>query len=97
VRYAIVLFDEFLPPPEERAARDALREGELFIAVGTSGVVFPAAAYVREAKYAGARTVLVNLEPPTPPNPYFDEVHIGRAEVVLPELLGRIRSGDRVS
>jgi NAD-dependent deacetylase len=43
---------------------------------------------VREAEYAGARTLLVNLEPPSPPNPYFNEVLLGRAEEILPVLLG---------
>jgi NAD-dependent SIR2 family protein deacetylase len=88
VRYDIVLFDEHLSPTDERAAKIALRTADLFVAVGTSGVVFPAAAYVREAEYAGARTMLVNLEPPDPPNPYFQDVFIARAEEALPALLG---------
>jgi NAD-dependent deacetylase len=87
LRYDVVLFDEYLAPSDERAARDAVRAGGVLIAVGTSGVVFPAASYAREASYAGARTVLVNLEPPEPPNPYFDEVYLGKAEEILPALL----------
>ena len=88
MRYDIVLFDEYLDPDDERAAKEALRASDVFIAAGTSGVVFPAAAYVREADYAGARTILVNLEAPSPPNPYFDEFVEGRAEELLPALLG---------
>jgi len=88
MRYDIVLFDEYLSPADERAAKMALRECDWFIAVGTSGVVFPAASYVREADYAGARTLLMNLEAPSPPNPYFDDVILGRAEEILPALLG---------
>jgi len=88
MRYDIVLFDEHLAPADERAAKVALRAADVFVAVGTSGVVFPAAAYVREAEYAGARTMLVNLEPPEPPNPYFHDVVIARAEEALPALLG---------
>lgn len=88
MRYDIVLFDEYLDPREERAAKEALRHCDIFIAVGTSGVVFPAASYVREADFAGARTFFVNVEAPSPPNPYFDEVLLGRAEEVLPVLLG---------
>ncbi len=87
MRYDIVLFDEYLDPREERAAKEALRHCDVFIAVGTSGVVFPAASYVREADFAGARTIFVNVEPPLPPNPYFDEILVGRAEEVLPVLL----------
>lgn len=89
MRHDIVLFDEPLFPDDERAAKEALRSADVFIAAGTSGVVFPAAAYVREADYAGARTLLVNLEPPSPPNPYFHEVLLGRAEELLPMLLER--------
>ncbi len=87
-RYDIVLFDEYLDPTDERAAKEALRACDVFIAVGTSGVVFPAAAYVREADFVGARTILMNLEPPSPPNPYFDEFYQGRAEELLPLFLG---------
>jgi NAD-dependent SIR2 family protein deacetylase len=88
LRYDIVLFDEYLNPDQERPVKDALRNCDIFIAVGTSGVVYPAASYVREADYAGARTYFVNVEPLDPPNPYFDGVVVGRAEEVLPALLG---------
>jgi len=88
MRYDIVLFDEYLDPDQERPVKDALRNCDVFIAVGTSGVVYPAASYVREADYAGARTYFVNVEPLDPPNPYFDDVVVGRAEEVLPVLLG---------
>lgn len=88
MRYDIVLFDEYLDPADERAVKEALRHCDVFIAVGTSGTVYPAASYVREADYAGARTYFVNVEAPSPPNPYFDDVVLGRAEEVLPALLG---------
>lgn len=88
MRYDIVLFDEYLDPRDERAAKEALRHCDVFIAVGTSGVVYPAASFVREADFAGARTFFVNVEALSPPNPYFDEVMVGRAEEVLPVLLG---------
>jgi NAD-dependent deacetylase len=58
------------------------------LAVGTSGTVSPAANFVRSAEYAGARTIFINLEPLDPPNPMFHEVHLGRAEELLPILLG---------
>jgi len=88
MRYDIVLFDEYLDPADERAAKQALRACTVFIAVGTSGVVHPAASYVREADFVGARTIFLNLEAPSPPNPYFDVVIEGRAEELLPSLLG---------
>lgn len=88
LRYDIVLFDEYLDPALERDIKGALRNCDVFIAVGTSGVVYPAAAFVREADFAGAKTYFVNVDAPSPPNPYFDEIVVGRAEEVLPELLG---------
>jgi NAD-dependent deacetylase len=87
LRFDVVAFEELLPLDVERAARNALRAATIFIAVGTSGVVMPAAGYAREAAYAGARTVLINLEAPDPPNPYFQDIILGRAEDLLPTLL----------
>ena len=87
LRPDVTLFGEMLPLDAERASREALRDCDLFLAIGTSGLVVPAANFVRAAKYEGARTVLVNLEPMDSPNPYFDEQVLGRAEHVVPELL----------
>jgi NAD-dependent deacetylase len=88
LRPDIVLFGESIPALASWTVKRALRDCDLFIAVGTSGLVTPAAIYVRSAAYAGARTVLVNLEPMVPPNPAFQEQHLGPAEVLLPQLLG---------
>ena len=87
LRPDVVFFGEAMPVDEERAIKRALRDVELFVAVGTSGTVSPAANYVRSAAYNQARTVYVNLEPMEPPNPYFQESHFGPAEQILPELL----------
>jgi NAD-dependent deacetylase len=88
LRPDVVFFDEFLPVDAERAAKHALRDCDLFLAVGTSGTVAPAANYVRAAKFEGARTLYVNLEPLVPRNPAFDEIILGPAEDVLPALFG---------
>jgi NAD-dependent deacetylase len=88
LRPDIVLFGEELPLQESWTVKRALRDCDLFIAIGTSGLVEPAASYVRGAEYAGARTILVNLEPLARPNPAFKEQYFGRAEVLLPKLLG---------
>lgn len=42
---------------------DALQRADLFVAIGTSGTVYPAAAFVQEADRAGAHTLELNLEP----------------------------------
>jgi NAD-dependent deacetylase len=93
MRYDIVLFDEYLDPDQERPVKAALRDCDVFIAVGTSGTVYPAASYVREADYAGAKTYFINVEPLSPPNPYFDHAVVGPAEEVLPVLLGVENAG----
>jgi NAD-dependent deacetylase len=86
LRPDVVLFGETLPEAALRRAQTALSECDLFLAVGTSGTVWPAAAFVRLAAQAGARTVLVNLDAATG-SEEFDEVHLGKAEDILPGIL----------
>jgi NAD-dependent deacetylase len=86
LRLDLVLFGEDLPIDAVWKAKDALNNCDLFIAIGTSGTVAPASNFVRSADYAGARTILINLEPMEPRNPYYQEEYLGRAEEVLPKL-----------
>jgi len=86
LRADIVLFDEEIPAEPEHRAKRALRECDLFVAIGTSGTVWPAANFVRAAEHARARTVLVNLTPMVPRHPAYDEEIVGRAEELLPVL-----------
>ena len=65
-------------------SKRALRNVDLFIAIGTSGTVWPAANFVRSAEYVGARTVYVNKEEATLENSLFEEEFIGAAEEILP-------------
>ena len=73
-----------------------LRACDLFLSVGTSGVVFPAAAFVQTAKYYGAETYEFNLEP-TSNNFYFDKHIFGPAGTTLPafvdEMIHSLKSG----
>jgi len=89
LRPDFVLFSEMLPVDALRRCRHALRECDLFLAIGTSGTVSPASEFVAGAALAGARTVLVNLHPMTPRNSYFKEEVLGRAEETLPQLFGQ--------
>ena len=89
LRLDLVLFGEPIPLDAEWSSKKALRDCQLFVAIGTSGTVFPAANFVRSANYVGARTVLINLEAMNPKNPYFKEEFLGRAEELVP-LLCRI-------
>lgn len=86
LRPAVVWFGEALDPRVLYQARRAIQGCDLFLAVGTSGVVWPVAGFVVLAREQGARTVLVNLEEPENAG-YFDEIHLGRATEVLSRLI----------
>lgn len=86
LRPDIVLFGEPIPAEASWQAKRALRECDLFIAIGTSGTVSPAANFVRSAEYAGARTIYINLDAMNPPNPAFQETILGEAVAMLPVL-----------
>ena len=77
----IVFFGENLLCMDE--VDTLVRKCDLFLSVGTSGVVFPAAAFVQTAKYYGAQTFEFNLEP-TSNNFYFDKHIFGPAGTTLP-------------
>ncbi|HSN25189.1 MAG TPA: Sir2 family NAD-dependent protein deacetylase [Kofleriaceae bacterium] len=87
MRPAAVLFGEMIPAEAEHAAKRALRDCDLFVAIGTSGTVWPAAGFVRSAQYAGAHTVLINLEIDDEASEHFAEVRAGRADEVVPAFL----------
>ncbi len=58
---------------------------DVFLTVGTSAVVYPAAGFVRHAKAQGAFTAEINLEQ-TPASSLVDLSILGAAEDVLPQL-----------
>ena len=64
----------------------AVEACDVFVVVGSSGHVYPAAGLVDIAKAGGARTVLVNAEAPQNLDA-FDEVHLGKAGELLPDLV----------
>lgn len=71
------------------AVENLLRTADLFVSVGTSGVVFPAAGFVQTAKYYGADTMEFNLEP-TSNNFYFDKHVMGKAGDTLPKFVDEL-------
>jgi NAD-dependent deacetylase len=89
VRPDIVWFGE-MPYGLERID-DALRQCDLFVSIGTSGAVYPAAGFVQTARYCGATTLEMNLEPSLG-SFMFEESRIGSAGELVPkwvdELLG---------
>jgi NAD-dependent deacetylase len=82
LRPDIVWFGE-MPYEMERIDR-ALIDSDLFVSVGTSGAVYPAAGFVQTARYAGARTLELNLEPSLG-SVYFDETRTGPAGTLVPQ------------
>jgi len=87
LRPDVVWFGEPLPAREIEAASRATRAAELFLVIGTSALVYPAAGLPLEARERGAWVVEINTEP-TPLTPFADEAIRGPAARVLPELLG---------
>ncbi len=81
VRPDIVWFGEM--PYAMEAIEAALRRCDLFASIGTSGAVYPAAGFVQTARYVGAKTVELNLEPSLG-SLYFDERRYGPAGEVVP-------------
>lgn len=82
LRPHIVWFGEM--PFEMDRIYQALGEATLFISIGTSGHVYPAAGFVHEARLQGAHTVQLNLEP-SQVESEFEERHYGLASKVVSE------------
>lgn len=81
LRPNVVWFGE-MPHDMEKIA-DAVSRCDLFVSVGTSGNVYPAAGFVAAALEAGAHTVELNLEPSDTVS-YFAEARHGPATQVVP-------------
>ncbi|HEX2763677.1 MAG TPA: NAD-dependent deacylase [Allosphingosinicella sp.] len=81
LRPDIVWFGE-MPYGMDRIDR-ALMRADLFVSIGTSGNVYPAAGFVQTARYVGARTLEMNLEPSLA-SVYFDESRTGPAGELVP-------------
>ncbi|MDR5652103.1 NAD-dependent deacylase [Ruixingdingia sedimenti] len=87
VRPDVVWFGEY-PYHMDRIAK-ALRAADLFVAIGTSGHVYPAAGFVQEAAQAGARTLELNLEPSATASD-FDAARFGPAGVIVPDWVAEL-------
>ena len=81
LRPDIVWFGEM--PYQMDAIYAALARADLFVSVGTSGAVYPAAGLVREARQAGIATLELNLEP-SQGSRWFDEARHGPATELVP-------------
>jgi NAD-dependent deacetylase len=82
LRPDIVWFGE-MPYEMDRIDR-ALMDADLFVSIGTSGNVYPAAGFVQTARYVGARTLEMNLDSSLG-SCLFDESRTGKAGALVPE------------
>jgi len=89
LRPDVVWFGE-MPYHMERIY-DALQCCDLFISIGTSGTVYPAAGFVAEARRAGAYTVELNLEPSEGASLFHEAVQ-GRATELVPAYVAQLLS-----
>jgi NAD-dependent protein deacetylase/lipoamidase len=91
LRPDVVWFGE-MPYHMERIYQ-ALAEADLFLSIGTSGTVYPAAGFVEAARAAGAHTVELNLEPSDGVSFFHETIH-GKATEVVPAYVERLLSED---
>lgn len=91
LRPHVVWFGEM--PFEMDRIYDDLGDADLFVSIGTSGSVYPAAAFVAYAKGMGTRTVELNLEPSENAH-VFAETMYGPASIVVPLFVEQLLGGD---
>jgi len=91
LRPDIVFFGEI--PYEMARIEEALAGADLFVSIGTSGAVYPAAGFVRMARSLAVATLELNLEPSAGSN-WFDECRHGPASQLVPSWVeGIVRGG----
>ncbi|WP_448658313.1 NAD-dependent deacylase [Sphingomonas sp. CJ99] len=82
LRPDIVFFGEI--PYRMDEIEIAIRDADLFVSIGTSGAVYPAAGFVQTARHIGAHTLEMNLDP-SAGSIFFHESRLGRAGDLVPE------------
>lgn len=92
LRPDMVWFGEPLPRQQLEAAVMAARSCQVFISIGTSGVVQPAASLAYAARNNGSVVVEINAEP-TPLTPKVDFAFHGKSGEILPQLVKEIWGG----
>ena len=86
LRPGVVWFGEALPTKIWKAAEAAARAADLFLVIGTSAVVYPAAGLAQLAKSSGARMVEINIAE-TPLSGEIDQFLQGPSGELLPQLI----------
>jgi len=93
LRPHVVWFGEM--PLEMERISDALESCGLFISIGTSGHVYPAAGFVSSARAQGAKTVELNLEP-SQGKTLFHDSRYGKASEIVPAYVAGLLAAARV-
>ena len=93
IRPDIVWFGEM--PYDMDRIEEALQRCDLFVSIGTSGAVYPAAGFVQTARYCGAHCLEMNLEP-SQGSIFFNESRVGRAGELVPEWVEGMFSPERL-
>ena len=88
IRPDIVWFGEALPVQAWQTAEEAAANCDVFISIGTSSLVYPAAGLSQLAKQNGAQVIEINPDPT--PNTIVDITLIEKAGVILPLLIEEI-------
>lgn len=89
MRPCIVWFGESLPEDALERSIEAMATCDLFISIGTSGTVEPAASFIMGAKGNGAQTMEINRDP-TPNTPVVDLALHGPSGELLPRILAAL-------
>lgn len=89
IRPDVVWFGEMLPDDQWEGAESACRSADVLLSIGTSGVVYPAAALPLEAKRNGAFILEINPEP-TLLTEIADEFLQGKSGEILPKLFEEV-------
>ena len=94
LRPHVVWFGEV--PLGTDVVESALLDADLFVSIGTSGSVYPAAGFVQVAQSAGAATLELNLVP-SEGSAWFDEARHGPATELVPVWVEELIGGTAVS
>lgn len=90
LRPDVVWFGEM--PYEMDRIYGAIRQADLFVSIGTSGAVYPAAGFVRDAREMRIRTLELNLER-SQGSHWFHESRQGPASMLVPQWVDEVLGG----
>ncbi len=91
IRPDVVWFGEMLPEDAINTAREAAAQADVFLSIGTTAVVHPAAGLPLTAARHGAYVAEINVEPSAVAD-HLDEVVLGKAGEMLPMLINSVKA-----